>query len=189
MATKDDPSAKENPIAAAGAATGSNQGQYAGNRNVSTGDAPINDYGGVHGNVINNYFGSGAGSSGNPGGDATSSSGTPQPAGEQPGGSATPAPLNIIGLNELMKRNLDVQSMKEICTYIANQGAYTHDLSYDDLQGNGPGSKSLSLIDYCRRRRSLATLIDGINTLRPDILGANVAAWHNWAVSEDSRNI
>jgi hypothetical protein len=95
--------------------------------------------------------------------------------------------MSIIGLNELMKRNLDMQSMKEICTYIVNKSAYTPDLGYDDLQGNGPGSKSLSLIDYCRRRRSLATLIDGINTLRPDILGVNAAAWRGWAVAEDAK--
>lgn len=95
--------------------------------------------------------------------------------------------MNIIRLNELMKRNLDVQSMREICTYIVDNSAYAPDLGYEDLQGNGPASKSLSLIDYCRRRRALATLIDAINTVRPDVLVTNTSTWQGWAAGEDAK--
>jgi hypothetical protein len=95
--------------------------------------------------------------------------------------------MNIIKLNELMKRSLDVQSMKEVCAYIAVNNTYCTDSSYDDLVGSGPGSKALSLIDYCRRRRAVATLIEGISAVRSDVLGSDFAAWHSWAAGEDAK--
>ncbi len=54
--------------------------------------------------------------------------------------------------------------------------------------GSGWMNKTLSLIDYCRRRRALALLVDTINDTRPNaMLNPSHDDWHNWAVGEDAK--
>lgn len=99
---------------------------------------------------------------------------------------ATPA-TNVIELHKAMQGKVNESDLRRICQYVVDNSLYCTDLDYSGLTGNGPGNKILSLIDYCRRRRALAIMIDGINQVRPDVLGANAADWRGWAAGEDAK--
>ncbi len=134
--------------------------------------------------TVNIYYGS----DGNPRASTSGSSATPRPGSGQQEGASPAMPLNIIGLNNVMRRSLDESSMIVLCQTIAASSPYCSDLDYNGLMGSGWMNKTLSLIDYCRRRRALALLVDTINDIRPNaMLNPTYQNWHDWAVDKDAK--
>jgi hypothetical protein len=190
MTTNDDPSANDNPTTsgdeASGNQTGSQPKVSADKITDNTGNTAVGS--GINQNYANRDQFSGIGTiniyndrDGNP---SPPNTGTPQhSSGSQ---SVTPS-LNTFILNQNLKDELDDTSMRQICDYINVMATYKVGLGYDDLQGTGPRSKTLSLITFCQQRRALTLLIDGVNAVRPELLSGNYNQWHAWAMAQDAR--
>ncbi len=196
MATNDDPSANDNPTA-----SGNQPNVSAGNITDNTGNTAVGSNinqnyaardqfsgGSIQGGVVNIYYGSDGNPRTSTSGGSGSGSATPQPSGGQQGGASTTMPLNIISLNNVMRRSLNANTMLNICQIIAASSPYCSDLDYDGLPGSGWQNKTLSLIDYCRRRRGLDLLVDTINdTVGNAMQNPTHDEWHNWAAGEDAK--
>jgi hypothetical protein len=157
-------------------AVGSGINQNYANRDQFSGVGTVNIYYDSNGNPKTSTSGGGP------------SSETPQSSSGQQGGASLATPLNIIGLNNVMRRSLDESSMIVLCQTIAASSQYCSDLDYNGLMGSGWMNKTLSLIDYCRRRRAIALLIDTINDIRRNaMLNPTYQDWYSWAVGEDAK--
>lgn len=91
---------------------------------------------------------------------------------------------NAKTLHHLMRR-LDEDDLHTICSYLADSSSL-HNLEYGGLNGIGVASRSLSLIEYCRKRRAMALLIENLHEVREDILSADYDIWWAWAKQADS---
>jgi hypothetical protein len=175
-ASSDQDTANEQATSSEASAPGD---QYTNNRNVSSGSGGINDYGGVAGDVYNIYY---------PGNPPNNSPNRPASESATHTGIAQPT-MNTFSLNQKIKNNVTQSTISQICDYINSSASYPVDLSYPDLEGTGPNAKSLNLIDQSRRRRVLTLLIEGINIVQPELLGADYEDWRAWAVEQDAKRL
>lgn len=150
-------------------AVGSDINQHYAARDQFSGPVTINYYD-KEGNLI-----------ADPGGDNGPSGGGGS---SQPSAGPTPQ-LNISTLNDLLSPKLKEPELRLICQRISDNVSYWH-LDYDNLQGNGPADRLLSLIQTAGRYSARAALIEAINYFRPDIFKSNYNAWHEWAAAKDA---
>jgi len=75
----------------------------------------------------------------------------------------------LVKLYRAIARDFDLDGIQDLVKRLNGRLPASYDLDYENLPGTGDVGKARELVQWCRRRKCLQTLVDTVLSVRPSI--------------------